>query len=450
MPMTDIKHIKTTARRIPVYPSFNDMSVARSSALYNIANVKLIQINETLFKKSESKEDLYIVLNGTFNIIDISCGSRESVMAVSGIKAGGCPDVISYISPSIYAVAETPAKVLVINPATLIALDDKTRMILLAESNRFTVKIFRRLQSQKTILALRNRRLQEKILYQQTQAVPTYKENKLIQDIIRKIPHLPVFFSNLTEKLHEHDISLQEISKLVQKDPSMTANVLKVVNSPYYGFKNQIADIHQAVILIGLNELYHIVFSIGLQQTMPKTENFLNLFNHSSIISRIAFEISLTSQVGNPAQLRTIGLLHDLGESVILLLKKQYPKLSFLIDGLEKSFLGAILLKRWKLPEIICDTVGYQSYPDFTDPKRIPEHVRINITILYFAHLCYEVITGDFKPEIDRIELEPYKKILRWENRGLEDITTSVLIPKLVKNLNSYPLFFRKLLLHHS
>ena len=86
------------------------------------------------------------------------------------------------------------------------------------------------------------------------------------------------------------------------------ADVLKSINSSYYGLRKKVSDIKNAVLLLGFQELYQLVMSEGLRRTMPDTPDFRALHSEALVISYIAFSLSISSQVGIPVQMATIGM----------------------------------------------------------------------------------------------------------------------------------------------
>jgi len=178
--------------------------------------------------------------------------------------------------------------------------------------------------------------------------------------------------------------------------------------------------------------------------TMPQLHQFMELYAHSTAISRIVLAIALETRFGNPAQLRTIGLLHDVGQSVVLLLKKQNARLATLIDSLDSARLGGLLLSRWKLPPAICDTVRFQSYPDFSTPENIPQDLRQNVAALYLAHLCYDNLTGKKNP--NPVFLPAYQALLNLSEAPLDELVEKRIVPRLKKEIQIFPAFFRKIL----
>ena len=158
--------------------------------------------------------------------------------------------------------------------------------------------------------------------YQELLAV-TRAELEAIQSIIKKIPKLPIFASGLTSKLMGTRASASEVAEDVKNDPSLVGIVLKTVNSAYYSFQKKVSDIQHAIVLLGFNEIYSMIIAQGVRETMPNTLSFRELHAHSVAISNIAYSISNHVKTGKPSELATVGLLHDVGQIVIELLKEQ-------------------------------------------------------------------------------------------------------------------------------
>ena len=247
-------------------------------------------------------------------------------------------------------------------------------------------------------------------------------------------------------QLAKKDISLREAADLIKQDPSSVAVVVKAVNSAYYGFRQKVSDVNHALMLIGISRIYQLIIAEGLRRTMPNTPSFNALQSHSVAISHIAFGLSLTSRTRRPSEMATIGLLHDLGRGVILLLKRQNPSLGILIDSLDHTRLGALLLKEWGMPDTLVRCLEFQSYPELLPPDLIPMEIRNNVAILYLAHLCLKFIEGTSDSALPDIFMVEYMKLLGWDQPDPNRIIRKQLLPIFTKSINTYPIAFRKLL----
>ena len=89
----------------------------------------------------------------------------------------------------------------------------------------------------------------------------------------------------------------------------------------------------------------------------------------------------------------TIGLLHDIGQGVRILMKTAHPDQTDKIDGLPPEVLGARLLRLWGLPDRICTVVEKQALPEFTPPDMIQADLGVksaSCTLLTFSSPCWQ------------------------------------------------------------
>jgi hypothetical protein len=152
------------------------------------------------------------------------------------------------------------------------------------------------------------------------------------------------------------------------------------------------------------------------------------------------------TKTGIPAEIATIGLLHDLGNIVIELLKDQNPNLSFLLDSLDPAQMGSILLKKWSLPEGVWNSIGHQNYPMFSPPSRVPQEILNNVSLLFMSHLIYEIFKGHSDQDLPDTFLEDYKGVLNLGKYSLVQIIEKILLPIFKKRLRTFPEPFRNLI----
>lgn len=436
------------SNRNPQPHSFAGLSTEDLKTLYSLAPIRTLQAGEYLIREGETDQTVYVLLEGEIRIVKDLHGQEELLATLGG---GGWVGEIAFTRQTprtASAVANRPCKVMVIDHAVLSAMEERTQLFFYRRLNDLAMERIGQLEKRGRELALRSQELMGQIFMARSQEGTDYGSSQMIQRIIAKVPRLPVFAGALTTKLLDESISVREVGELVKGDPALLGVVLKTVNSPYYGFRGKISDIHHAIVLIGLNELYHLVMGEGIRKTMPDTPKFQLLHAHCAAVSQICFAISQASGVGRPAQMATIGLLHDLGRCLILLIKEQNPHLAVLIDALDHAQLGAVLLKEWNLPGVAWQTVAFQRYPEFSPPSKMPPEVQGNVAILYLSHLCCEFYEAG-AVETATMFLNEHKRLLRWDGYSVEEIAVRLLLPVLGKKLNSFPSMFRQVLSRH-
>ncbi|MBN1101905.1 MAG: HDOD domain-containing protein [Deltaproteobacteria bacterium] len=427
-------------------PSFQGLSEAELKRLYSLARIRKLQPDEVLIREGDTDQTVYIVLEGQLRVVKKVQDGEEVIATLGRDSWIGEIAFTRKIPRTASAIADKPSLVMVIEKATLDALEEKTQLFFFKRLNDLAFERIRSLELRERDLAGKNRRLRENLVLGRIQTRVDYGRSETVQTLLKKIPKLPVFASSLAVKLLEEEVSAAEIADMVKGDPSLVGVVLKTVNSPYYGFQKKISDINHAVVLLGFNQIHQLLVSEGVRRTMPDTPVFRELHAHSNAISQISFAISQTSGVGKPSQAATIGLLHDLGRGVLELLKEQNPKISVLLEGVDHSQMGSLLLRTWNLPDLVWKSVESQCIPEYSPPSGTPLDVRIPVATLYLAHLAYAFLQGKPVEEMPTPYLEEYATLFRWERLDLTSIVEEKLHPSLTKRIETLPVAFRELL----
>ena len=88
---------------------------------------------------------------------------------------------------------------------------------------------------------------------------------------IEAFPGMPVTATKLLPLLENADSSTSEIESILKYDPGLTANILKLTNSAYFGIPTQVSSVKQAIILLGWKRLLQVVMTICMSPLMQKT-----------------------------------------------------------------------------------------------------------------------------------------------------------------------------------
>ena len=209
--------------------------------------------------------------------------------------------------------------------------------------------------------------------------------NNFLQKLKSKkitLPEIPSIVFELNEVIANPLSSAEDIAQVVQRSPSLTALLLKIVNSPFYGFPSKIDKISLAVTLIGTREISGLALGISLLSLFNRIpKEILSMYSflrHSlacGIISRI---LAAHKSIPQTEQLFVSGLLHDLGR---LILYSYFPDESrnilsrarsseMLLYEQETDYLGCNhthlvkhLLQQWKLPMVLENNVFFHHCP---------------------------------------------------------------------------------------
>jgi HD-like signal output (HDOD) protein len=414
--------------------------------IYNAGRQERYDRGEILVREGGKDETVYLVLEGEFRMFK-TIGDRELTLAV--IKPGDWIGEMGFQNGSgrvASAVAEQSSNVLAVDSEVFATLDHETQAALLKRFNLMASERMDFLLRQQLELLDQQRRLISIIKSTLNTEKYIYSESELIRSFIQVIPRLPVYAVNLVTMLNDSSVSMEEISRIIRQDPTLAAQVLRVANSPYYGFPNKIRDIQHALAMLGLNQVYLLVTFYAVRSTMPKSKEFSQLQVHSVVMSYVASEMAASTDPSQTALIGTLGLLHDIGRSVIMLLKQNHPESSLLFDTFDHHLMGGLLLKSWNLPEEICESIRYQSYFKFAAPQDIPDEYRRYVAILGMSHLVTEAIRGgkDFKDSVPF--LESYQEELNLVGYSVEELAKVKILPDLKRKWRSLPVIVRNYL----
>jgi len=203
---------------------------------------------------------------------------------------------------------------------------------------------------------------------------------------IRALPPVPQVYTKLCEALKSPECSIGDVGHVIETDPAMTAKILQVTNSAFFGLRREVTPATQAPSLLGLNTIKALGLTMGLFAPMERSElpkGFLlnALWKHSMIVAGYAQAIC---QVEDPSKDRTgdaytAGLLHDTGELVFASSYAadyehvhDYAVVNAIplyeaekaVLGCTHGEIGAYLLGIWGLPHSIVESVAYHHRPE--------------------------------------------------------------------------------------
>jgi putative nucleotidyltransferase with HDIG domain len=208
-------------------------------------------------------------------------------------------------------------------------------------------------------------------------------------EIVSQAKDLPVISETarkLVVQLSQPDLHRDEIVETIRCDNILTAKLLRVCNSAHSGLREPVLSVEQALLLLGDNKIFRMVCAIGFSGSLgvagPGYETEANgLWSHSLNTALGAEYLADVESYGNflPSTAFTAGLLHDIGKAVIskVLTPKTRAEIRARITGqslsrleAEKTVLGAdhcevgaCLLQRWALPELIVEAVAGHHAP---------------------------------------------------------------------------------------
>ena len=433
------KKISKNSPKIFQHPAFDGISERDLIEIYNIVEIKKCKPGDFLFHEGDSAKKVYLILDGSIKIIKkVNDYSKDVAILIKGDLVGERA-FIDKSARTGSGIAIEPTTIICLNENGLNTLSHTIQSMLYKNLTKLATKRIFDIISQEKNFREKNEYLISYIKNCQEKRSSQYVNSSIIKKIIKSLPQLPMYASRLTIMLNDEDVSVQEVVELAQQDPSLVSAVLKTINSSFYNLRNKITNFKHAVLLLGFNQIYQMVLDSGLRKTMPNTSEFQELQFHSYMVSVIGIEICKICATKKPIMVSTTGLLHDIGKSIILLLKEQYKDLQFFIDFLDQAKVGSMLLKEWNIPDTICLSIEYQAYPKFTPPEKISEEIRENIAILYISQLTYYFLKGKSEKQLPVAFIKEYLNILNFKEESLPRVVKNHILPSLNKKFDSLP-----------
>jgi len=189
------------------------------------------------------------------------------------------------------------------------------------------------------------------------------------------LPDLPKLITELTELEAHPDTSTADMARLISSDAELSARVLRLVNSPFYGFSRTITNISNALVLLGINIIKSLILSSSIFELMQKTAP--GLWRHSLATAVTANIIASQLELDDVEEITTAALLHDVGKVVVIvylmddyenILSRKVQKDISSCD-VERALLltdhaeiGAWLAQKWLLPIKLQEAIGCHHY----------------------------------------------------------------------------------------
>ncbi len=200
---------------------------------------------------------------------------------------------------------------------------------------------------------------------------------------IIQLPALPSLAFEVVEMVDDPKTSAAQLGKLIAADQALAGKVLKIANSPFYGFPKKISTIDFAIIVLGFDALKEIVISIALVSSLQKkADNYFNtktFWDHSISTGVIARRLARDIGYRVTGEVFVAGLIHDMGISI---LNKYFnPEFRRIVDinremglsfaeaeesvlGVTHAEIGGWLGERWNLPDQLVETIRFHHTPE--------------------------------------------------------------------------------------
>jgi len=196
-------------------------------------------------------------------------------------------------------------------------------------------------------------------------------------EALKSVPTMPGTFEKISRLIDSSKTAAADIADVISSDQALSAKVLRLVNSAFYGFPGRISNVTHALIILGFDVVKGLVLSTSVFDMML-ARGLFGLWGHSLGCAITAGVIARKIEHPDPEEASVAALLHDLGKVII---KIEVPEESSLIEeavekkeisvyeaeedilGFNHATVGKWLSKKWNLPPALADPIAHHHAP---------------------------------------------------------------------------------------
>jgi putative nucleotidyltransferase with HDIG domain len=253
---------------------------------------------------------------------------------------------------------------------------------------------------------------------------------RIIENIL-EFPTLPTVYSSLVDVLADPSSTIQDVSRIIANDQASTSKILKIVNSPFYGFPGQIDTVSRAIVILGYNEINNLILTSYIMDFFSKKDSLLDFqpvdfWGHSIAVGIATKYLGAALGLTKQDNFFTAGILHDIGKLFFFeFAEDQFSKAlefsrkhrqtiqsaEWSVFGTDHAQIGALLTEKWGLPQSIVNALRYHETGIIPEtPDKLVAAVHLGNILVRALELGYpgdDFISQPNKEALDILNLEP-------------------------------------------
>ncbi|HVP38371.1 MAG TPA: HDOD domain-containing protein [Candidatus Saccharimonadales bacterium] len=213
-----------------------------------------------------------------------------------------------------------------------------------------------------------------------------FSETLELQRRIRKLeglPTMPTVLQQIWDALRDPDCSARRLATAIATDPGLTARILRMSNSAYYGLSRQVSDVTEATVVLGVEVVKSLAIGSsvveGFRQSVPGFD-MQRFWQHSVHCAVAAEAVARTTGGLRPEVAFCSGILHDVGKLVLAaVLREDYAQAAASFDagrdpdwvrweketlGADHQTVGLWVAERWKFSHELVEVIAFHHRPD--------------------------------------------------------------------------------------
>lgn len=257
------------------------------------------------------------------------------------------------------------------------------------------------------------------------------------------LPVLPQLYAQALRIASDPEGNIQRLQEILQHDPSLTAHILRIANSAYYGFSNRIESLRTAIVMLGTIEIIRLITAASALAAFPRrhlTAEFdpVRFWYHSAAVGEVAAFIRRELDINLAGDPYTGGLLHDIGK--ILLAARFQVEYDLCIRysdqhdvpmrvsenrvlGIDHASIGGYLALRWDLPVPLVAMITHHHTP------QRETYYPIEVCLIHIANR----IAKRFGGGVDRDDDTPIEEDPAWQTIAGQRWPEGIQIPELLE-----------------
>ncbi|MBV7316677.1 HDOD domain-containing protein [Shewanella sp. NIFS-20-20] len=205
----------------------------------------------------------------------------------------------------------------------------------------------------------------------------------LLLSRVDELPRLPKAISELLDAVNDSQATIKGITSKLAQEPIVSARVLRMANSAYFGSSREVASLDEAVVRLGMQKLRTLVIASALVGAVPASKAVnLGEFWGNTFEVACCCQVVAKSTKSEPDAAFTCAILHNIGELLIAtIMADSVHEIEALIDaggevensqiavlGYSAADIGSLLADNWKFPPALVDGIRFQNHPTKTSP----------------------------------------------------------------------------------
>lgn len=205
---------------------------------------------------------------------------------------------------------------------------------------------------------------------------------KRVINSLHELPAMPNVVTKALGVIKDPNSGARDLAKTIENDHAITAELLKIVNSPYFGLSKNIQTVGQSITLLGFNEVKSVILSCAMKPMMT-TQGGKDLWEHAVNTAVAAETIAKKLGRSDYDDCFAQGLMHDLGKIVFEIYNRKNAAEAIRLErsgadvlmaekmvfGFDHTEVGYLLGNRWQLPKMIISIMRHHHKPQFSEFK---------------------------------------------------------------------------------